>query len=249
MNKKILLIEDEPDLTDNIKTLLESCDYTVLTAFNGFEGINIINKCSPDLIICDIMMPEMDGYEFIKEFRKNPESSLVPFIFLTAKTDNGDLRKGMELGADDYLFKPFGANELLTAIKTRLSKFETVKANLSSTTQNKKSSYEDTLVLNINNSPFIIKSERIKYINANRQYSNIVLKDEKKIVLRKSLNELESILNPKIFIRIHRSTIINIDFIEKIEKSAGISTRIILKGEVKKFEISRRYLKKIRDRF
>jgi DNA-binding LytR/AlgR family response regulator len=249
MCKKILLIEDEPDLIDNLKTLLESHHYSVLTANNGLEGINCIKECSPDLIICDIMMPEMDGYEVIKELNKNPKLSLIPFIFLTAKVDRKDLRKGMEFGADDYLFKPFGAKELLSAIQTRLTKFESLRANLKSTHQNKKLNNNDNIILNINNSPCIIKLDRIKYITAERQYSRIVLKDDKKIVLRKSLNEWENMLNSKIFIRIHRKTIINIEYIEKIEKNIDSSTKIILLGDRNKFDISRRYLKKIKTHF
>ncbi len=120
--KKILLIEDNPDVRENTSEILSLANYEVVTAENGKIGVELAQKEKPDLIICDIMMPELDGYGVLHILSKKPETAIIPFIFLTAKTEKLDLRKGMNLGADDYLTKPFDDTELLNAIETRLRK-------------------------------------------------------------------------------------------------------------------------------
>jgi DNA-binding response OmpR family regulator len=122
--KKILLIEDSPDLRDNTSEILFLANYEVVTAENGKIGVDMVMKERPDLIICDIMMPELDGYGVLHILSRKPETANIPFIFLTAKTEKTDVRKGMELGADDYLTKPFDDTSLLNAIETRLRKHE-----------------------------------------------------------------------------------------------------------------------------
>lgn len=119
---KVLIIEDNDDIRENVIEILEISGYTVVSASNGKAGVEQAVKHLPDIILCDIMMPEMDGYATLEHLNKNPETSAIPFIFLTAKADRLDLRKGMELGADDYLTKPFDDTELLNAIETRLKK-------------------------------------------------------------------------------------------------------------------------------
>lgn len=120
--KKILLIEDNPDIRENTSEILQLAQYEVLTAENGKEGVQLALKELPDLIICDIMMPVLDGYGVLHLLSKNETTAGIPFIFLTAKADRGDVRKGMSMGADDYLTKPFNDQELLSAIETRLTK-------------------------------------------------------------------------------------------------------------------------------
>jgi DNA-binding response OmpR family regulator len=120
--KKILIIEDNPEVRENTKEILELAGYEVLTAPNGKLGVENAQKEKPDLIICDIMMPELDGYGVLHILNKKPETAGLPFIFLTAKTEKTDIRKGMNLGADDYLTKPFDDTDLLNAIEARLRK-------------------------------------------------------------------------------------------------------------------------------
>jgi len=122
--KKILLIEDNVDMRENIAEILELANYEVATAPNGKEGVRLAQTMEPDLIICDIMMPELDGYGVLHILGKDPKTARIPFIFLSAKAEKTDLRKGMSLGADDYIFKPFDETELLNAIETRLKKNE-----------------------------------------------------------------------------------------------------------------------------
>ncbi|MBI4930387.1 MAG: response regulator [Bacteroidetes bacterium] len=129
--KKILLIEDNKDMRENTAEILELSKYKVITAKNGKEGIELAQKDKPDLIICDIMMPLMDGYGVLHLLSKSTETAKIPFIFLTAKADRTDFRKGMEMGADDYVTKPFDDIELLNAIESRLKKSEMMKKEFS----------------------------------------------------------------------------------------------------------------------
>lgn len=122
MESKILVIEDNVDMLDNIAEILELANYDVLKAKNGKEGINLAKKEKPNLILCDIMMPELDGYGVLKIVSESSELKNIPFIFMSAKAEKSDFREGMRLGADDYLTKPFEDLQLLEAIETRLKK-------------------------------------------------------------------------------------------------------------------------------
>lgn len=131
--KKVLLIEDDTALRENTAELLELSNYDVITAPNGRIGIEKAKEIHPDIIVCDIMMPEVDGYGVLKELSLHKETSLIPFIFLSAKTEHKEIRKGMDLGADDYLTKPFEEDELISAIESRMAK-ATILANIQTAT-------------------------------------------------------------------------------------------------------------------
>lgn len=122
--KSILIIEDNNDIRESTAEILELSGYTVYQASNGKTGIELATQYKPDIILCDVMMPELDGYGVLYLLSKNPELLNIPFIFLTAKADRVDFRKGMEMGADDYLTKPFDDIELLNAIESRIKKKE-----------------------------------------------------------------------------------------------------------------------------
>jgi len=125
--KTILVIEDNQKVRENVREILELSDYKVIAAAEGKTGVDLALKEKPDLIICDIMMPVLDGYGVLHLLNKRKETFGIPFIFLTAKTEKTDLRKGMELGADDYITKPFDGIELLNAVEIRLKKSESLK--------------------------------------------------------------------------------------------------------------------------
>ncbi|MFD1293939.1 response regulator [Lutibacter holmesii] len=129
MKKKVLLIEDDKTVRENTSEILELANYTVKTAKNGKEGVALAKSFLPDIIICDILMPLLDGYGVLQIISKSPLLEHIPFIFLTAKTTHDDLRKGMELGADDYISKPFGESELLRAIESRLKRVKILEQN------------------------------------------------------------------------------------------------------------------------
>lgn len=145
--KKILFIEDDSVLRENTAELLELSDYEVVTAANGKIGIEMAAKHIPDIIVCDIMMPEVDGYGVLEAVSFDPRTTHIPFIFLSAKTEHKEIRKGMDLGADDYLTKPFEEKELLSAIESRLAKADAYSKMLD--TQSKKKEIEDE-VRNLN---------------------------------------------------------------------------------------------------
>lgn len=133
--KTILVIEDNKDVRENTSEILEMASYKVLQAENGKIGVDLAQNAKPDLIICDIMMPVLDGYGVIHLLNKNPETASIPFIFLTAKSERSDVRKGMEMGADDYISKPFDDIELLNAVESRFKKNEVLKAEYSQNVQ------------------------------------------------------------------------------------------------------------------
>jgi DNA-binding response OmpR family regulator len=130
--KKILVVEDERVLQKNIIKILRLEGFEVIGADDGASGVACARQESPDLIVCDVMMPEMDGYQVLKTLQEDVNTALIPFIFLTAKTDRSDMRQGFEMGADDYLVKPFDADELLRAIEARFKKQEVMVNRLSS---------------------------------------------------------------------------------------------------------------------
>lgn len=122
MSIRILIIEDTADIREGVVEILELAGHTVYAAANGKEGVELARTQLPDVILCDIMMPELDGFGVLHLLGKTPETANIPFIFLTAKTDRLDLRKAMDMGADDYLTKPFGDVDLFNAIESRLKK-------------------------------------------------------------------------------------------------------------------------------
>ncbi|WP_181307080.1 response regulator [Rufibacter sp. XAAS-G3-1] len=133
--KKILLIEDNQEIRENTAEILSLANYRVVEAENGKMGVDLARKEQPDLIICDIMMPQLDGYGVLHLLSKSPDTSSIPFVFLTAKSEKEDFRKGMKLGADDYLTKPFDDLELLDAVEMRLKKNELLKAEFQKNVQ------------------------------------------------------------------------------------------------------------------
>lgn len=133
MKKKILVIEDTLEVRENICEILELAGYKALDAPNGKRGVEIAVNSQPDLILCDVMMPELDGFGVLKILGKKAETNKIPFIFLTAKAEKSDFRKGMGLGADDYITKPFDDTELLEAIEMRLTKHAQFSTGISNT--------------------------------------------------------------------------------------------------------------------
>ncbi|MFN9340483.1 MAG: response regulator transcription factor, partial [Candidatus Kapaibacterium sp.] len=128
-NYKVLVIEDEDLVREGIVLILQVNGYDVYTANNGRKGVDEAKRVIPDLIISDVMMPELDGYGVLEQLRATKETSTIPFLFLTAKADKSDIRQGMNLGADDYLTKPFEIDELIEAVNARLQRASAEKSN------------------------------------------------------------------------------------------------------------------------
>ncbi len=256
MKKRLVVIEDDKIVRENILIILTEEGYEVNSADNGYAGLELIKKENPDLVICDIMMEGISGYDVLKLVREVMEKP-VPFIFLTAKIDSEDLRKAMELGADDYLHKPFKSLELLKAIQSRLNKMEMTQHYFSAAKERneeekkkeKKYHLDDKILIKINNEPQFIILKTIKVISAENQYSKIFLENKKDFQIKRSLNAWEKMLPEKTFVRIHRSTIINIKYIENIQKWFKNSLKVKIVGIEEDFIISRRYSSKLKSLF
>lgn len=249
MNIKLLLIEDEPELADNIKNILEINGFDVITAKDGLEGIRLAKQNLPDIIVSDILMPNKTGYDVLEELLKDRKTTQIPFIFLTAKVEHQDLRRGMELGADDYIFKPFHSKELISAINARLKRKSDLKSSalFNDDQHNNRYGADDNIILSINKNSSVVRVNKIKYISAERQYSRVVLSDGKNVLLRKSLIYWESILPLNIFLRIHRNTIVNIQEVNSISKNSDGRFKAVMKNGIVEFEISRRFMSKLRE--
>lgn len=141
--KSILVIDDNPDIRENTAEILDLAGYKTFTAENGKKGVDIAVREKPDVIICDIMMPELDGYGVLHLLRKNEATEHIPFIFLTAKTERSDFRKGMEMGADDYITKPFEDIELLSAVEVRLKRTAVIDNKYSSSASGIRQFFKD----------------------------------------------------------------------------------------------------------
>jgi CheY-like chemotaxis protein len=129
MAQNVLIIEDSKDVLENMKEILELSNYKVHIARNGKEGLEAAQQNTPDIILCDVMMPELDGFSVLRGLTNNPKTKNIPFVFVTARAEKSDFRIGMDLGADDYLTKPFSGNDLLSMVSSRLKKAE-VLSNL-----------------------------------------------------------------------------------------------------------------------
>ena len=129
----VIAIDDNPSVLDTVVNILEAAGYEAKGVLSGQVGVQLVRDRPPDLVLCDIDMPQVSGYEVLRELRLDPTTSTIPIIFLTALTEHDDMRKGMELGADDYLTKPFTAKELLNAVSAQLKKQQAVAAKLEDT--------------------------------------------------------------------------------------------------------------------
>lgn len=249
MSIRLLLIEDDPELANNIKSILEINGFDIITAKDGLVGKTMAKKYLPDIIVSDILMPNKTGYELLKELAADKKTAQIPFIFLTAKVEHQDLRKGMELGADDYIFKPFKSKELISAINARLKRKNEFNSSVlnNDVKPEKRFKADDNIILNLNKNSRPVKVKEIKYILAQRQYTKVVISDSKCALLRKSLLYWESILPLDLFIRIHRNTIINIRELSSISKNQVGRFKAVMKDGLTEFKISRRFMRRLRE--
>ena len=249
---KVLIIEDDSSLKMGLRDLLEANGYSVTTADNGKDGISLVLQNKPDIIICDILMPALDGYEVKKELEKKKETSQIPFIFLTAKADLKDLRSGMQLGADDYIVKPFDSFDLLNSIQIRLQK-NRIPKNASKTSSIEKASdvnnrltEHDHIFITSEGAPKLILIADIKCIYSNGNNSIIVMNGSLNFPIRRTLTKWEKLLPGNTFKRIHKSTIINLKFVKTISKWSSGTYQVHMKNLDETFVISQRYAKLLR---
>jgi len=167
-------------------------NFEVHEAQNGVKGIEAAKAIIPDVIICDINMPLMDGFAVLHEINKNNQLQNIPFLFLTGKNEINDIRKGMEAGADDYLIKPFIASDVIKAIEVRLKKkesFTKITNESQETNRQEKLNRESNIILMVGTKPEKVKLLDINFIEAMEEYSNVFLVDNKKLIVKKLLKE------------------------------------------------------------
>ena len=245
IRKKILVIEDDDIIRDNLISLLELKDYDARSAENGKEGIDKAFTFKPDLILCDIMMPDINGFEVLDVLSRESDFRRIPFLYLTALSENTNFIKGMNLGAEDYITKPYDTEKLLAIIKNRLDKYDFINSLDKKSNSASETKELEKVLIKFGNKTFPLELNKVVYLRAERQYSYVFTSTPKKFVIKKSLREWESLL-PKInFIRIHRSFIVNIDHINRIEKNYTNHYSIKLNG-YDNIEVSRRFYKNLK---
>lgn len=265
--RRILIIEDNYDLSDNICLLLSEHKYNVLQSFNGEDGLKSIINFKPDLIFCDIMLPDINGYKILIELKKLNEKIAPIFIFLTAKTQREELRKGMTLGADDYITKPFTNDELLEAVSAQFKKRAEVLKKINvphlqiskndrviTRSDKSNSGYEkgrlsfgDHLFINDKKKPGFYLIENILLIKSMKDYTQLFFIDDKKFLLRKRMIYWENKLPKEWFLRIHRQTLINLKYVDQVEKISSNRFSISIKNYSKKLEASQRCSQKLKN--
>lgn len=248
-SKKILVIEDDTNLLNNIKEILIEEGFEVKTEIEGENGIKSAVEWMPDLIICDIALPKRNGYEVLQAISGSEKTKRIPFIFLTAKVEKDDMRKGMQLGADDYIFKPFDINDLLTSCKLRLEKVKRLHINGIENPPKNKYEMNDQISVRIGSRLILYHIKDLKYLSAESPYVLLMFSDGKNSLKRQTLDEWERKLPDKFFIRIRRSTIINTEYITKIKKLDNSSFSIQLKDNDEPFIVSKRYCSKFKKQF
>lgn len=240
--KKVLIIEDDTALRENTAELLELSNYEVITAANGKIGIKMAEKHLPDVIVCDIMMPEVDGYGVLESLSVNDTTAQIPFIFLSAKTERSEVRKGMNMGADDYLTKPFQEEELITTIESRLAKTELLKKKFSIIDEVIKPVEDELRDLNelknfFDDNGEIINYEKGEHIYAEGEASNKIYLILRGIVKTHKLDEsgkelITALYRPDDFLGF-TSFIDNIPYQESASALEGIELAAISKNELK----------------
>ncbi len=214
--EKILIVEDEQGIRDTLKEILEFAGYEVLIAANGKIGFDLIIGDHPDLVLCDVNMPEMGGFELLEAVNQRFKDEIIPpFLFLTAKVEAEGLRYGMSLGADDYIFKPFASSDILKTVRLRLDRRNKLLDQRSISKTETVITDADKLAIPCNDGLELISFEKIIKCQADRAYCNFYLIDNRKILVSKPMKDFEEILSSKNFLKVHKSTIVNIKHIEK----------------------------------
>lgn len=250
-DKKILIIEDDISIKDNITDLLEINGYKVFSAINGIDGIKLAREIVPDLILCDVMMPKLDGFKVKEKLSEDKNFAMIPFVFLTAKTEYTNIRKGMNLGADDYITKPFENKELVEVIELRLKKHEDLINNtrFKTGTGSERQVENRKILVTIGKSQQFLEFSSIVYIKSLGNYSRLYTDKKEKITVRRLLKQWEKLLPENEFFRIHQSYIINLSFVKKIEHFSKHSYVAKMNVYNETLPVSARYSQKLRSQF
>ena len=234
MKAKIMIIEDDEFIRKNLVTLFSSLNYEVTSSNTAEDALETLKMETPDIIISDIILPKMSGLEFKKILNEQKETFEIPFVFLTSRNTYQDLRIGMQLGADDYIFKPFSSKEIIESVEMRLLKNR----------RNDSSNGQKNIFIKVGTDIQKIALDEIVMLLSENQYSRIFLTNQKKHIVRRPLTQWEEFLDDN-FLRVSRSAIININKIEKIETKEG---KKYLRMENYEDRIKITHFEKIKDR-
>jgi len=245
--KNILLIEDDTDLLKKLEFILKTNNYSFFSTISGEKGIKIALKGKPDLIICDLKLPDIDGLSIIENIKKTKNLEHVPFIFLTANAEIKTRRKGMNLGADDYIVKPFKVKDLLKSIDLRFKKIslpvvDSVNKHFEIHTKYK---LDEHIFLGLGHKLKSIVVSDIELIISTGNYTNVFLTNGEKTIVRKLIKGWENHLPEGTFVRIHRSCIINLNQVKKLEKWGKQTYRVLMKNYAEPLKVSRRNISKL----
>lgn len=218
----VLIVEDEAGIRESLAEIFKLSGYEVSTANNGKEGYASILRHRPDLVICDVDMPEWDGFELLTTISQQLKEEVVPpFLFLTAKVEPQDLRKGMSLGADDYIFKPFDYTDVLKSARFRLDQRQKLMRNGEALSPTSEPLLFDKLALPCEEGLILISFDEIIKCQADRAYCSFHLNNGRSILVSKPMKEFEKLLLNHKFIKIHKSTIVNIKYAKKYLRGKG----------------------------
>jgi len=252
--KHILIIDDQTNEDFSIEPASSDNSLKFHTTSGVSNGFEIATRYAPDLIICNLQDDER-GSVLLKKLIRSTETQTIPIIYVSSSTDDKDRRKIRNLGADDYFVRPLDIKELIRAVKCLLKKRTILKVKMmdicreSLEAENKLPKKDDHILITIGNKLQLIKYKNIVCITALKEYSKLRTFDGKKIVVRKSLKAWIELLPPKGFLRIHRSSIINVEAIEKIQKLKERTYVVYLRTLDKPLELSQRYSNVMRNTF
>ncbi|KAB2845921.1 MAG: response regulator [Melioribacteraceae bacterium] len=247
--KKILIIEDDKNIKEALLEIFREMNYEPVAFTSAEEGVKYIDKNIPDLIICDIQLPGIDGFKFLEKIKKDDRLKLMPFIFLTARAEKEDWRKGMNIGADDYIIKPFKLAELLYVVDSKIGKYDELKSLIKSKKKDAEIeifSMDNKLQKLDKNSFKQFQIKEIILIEAADQYTNLFLTNSRKLLIRKPIKDWEKILPGNIFLKAHRAYLVNKNFIENAGEVEPRNLTLQLKEIKKTINVSKRNISKIK---
>ena len=246
--KQLLIIEDDSDVRECVSEIFHENGYKVYSAPDGLTGISLAKDIMPDVIICDLIMPGIDGFEVKKILSDDKNTSSIPFIYLTGQKDIKDMRHAMELGADDYITKPVKVRDLLNLVFKRLERIKTLNSSSKENPSGSKStaSAGRKFLIKSGNENLFLSWDDIILISADGYYSIVHLRNGKKITMKRTLKNWMTLLPEKKFIQVHRKMIINFDSIEKLEPGLKGTYTAKLKNYPEQVYFSQRCSQKIR---
>lgn len=264
----ILIIEDDQAFVFSVTRLLSGHGYSVLAASEGLGAIDLAATSRPDLILCDVELPTIDGYEVLRLLRQNPQLADIPVILLTGRSDKRDVRAGMNLGADDYLTKPVSAADLLQSVQTRIERRrfhekwaeQQVKpatrtasrravepdAPGSGTQPGEPSPSSRSVLLRTAAGSRVVRVDHITHLTADGEYSRVFWVQGKGVMLRKSLKSWAAELPAAQFIRVHRNTLVNAAYVESVYPSGGGRLTLGLRGRPEAIQVSLRLAPRVK---